>query len=103
MSGCGLAGTGNFIAGMGVQAGDLDGSGWPSLITTNFQHNPTIFFRNRGNLQFQDRSFPSGIGGPSLDRLGFGTVLLDADLDCDPVPRVAHGPVLSESQQKIAL
>jgi len=100
MSGCGLAGTGNFIAGMGVQAGDLDGSGWPSLITTNFQHNPTIFFRNRGNLQFQDRSFPSGIGGPSLDRLGFGTVLLDADLDGNLDIAVANGHVDSEAQKK---
>ncbi|HEV3118321.1 MAG TPA: CRTAC1 family protein [Gemmataceae bacterium] len=100
MSGCGLAGTGNFIAGMGVQAGDLDGSGWPSLITTNFQHNPTIFFRNRGNLQFQDRSFPSGIGGPSLDRLGFGAVLLDADLDGNLDIAVANGHVDSEAQKK---
>ena len=100
LSGCGLAGTGNPIAGMGVQAGDLDGSGWPSLIITNFQHNPTIFFRNRGGLNFQDWSFPSGIGGPSLDRLGFGTVLLDADLDGHLDLVVANGHVDSEAQKK---
>src|SRR5438105_10694133 len=85
---------------MGVQAGDLDGSGWPSLIITNFQHNPTIFFRNRGGLNFQDWSFPSGIGGPSLDRLGFGTVLLDADLDGHLDLVVANGHVDSEAQKK---
>src|SRR5439155_717793 len=61
LSGCGLAGTGNYIAGMGVEAGDLDGSGHPSLFVTNFQNNPNIFFRNRGGLRFQDWSFPPGL------------------------------------------
>jgi enediyne biosynthesis protein E4 len=100
LSGCGLAGTGNPIAGMGVQAGDLDGSGRPSLIITNFQHNPTIFFRNRGDLNFQDWSFASGIGGPSLDRLGFGAVLLDADLDGHLDLAVANGHVDTAAEKK---
>src|SRR5262249_37080416 len=57
LSGCGLAGTGNYIAGMGVETGDLDGSGRPSLFVTNFQNNPNILFRNGGGLRFQDYSF----------------------------------------------
>jgi hypothetical protein len=100
LSGCGLTGAGNYIAGMGVEAGDLDGSGRPSLFVTNFQNNPNIFFRNRDNLVFQDWSFPSGLGGPSIHRLGFGTVLLDADLDGNPDLAVANGHVDPEAPRK---
>jgi hypothetical protein len=91
--GCGLDGGGRYIAGMGVEAGDLDGSGRPSLFVTNYQGLPNIFFRNQGRLTFQDYSFPSGLGGPSVSRLGFGTVLLDADLDGRLDVAVANGHV----------
>jgi hypothetical protein len=93
LRGCGLDGAGRYIAGMGVEAGDLDGSGRPSLFVTNYQGLPNIFFRNVGNLTFQDHSYPSGLGGPSVSRLGFGTALLDADLDGHLDVAVANGHV----------
>jgi len=97
-SGCGLGGTGNYIAGMGVEAADLDGSHRPSLFITNFMHNPSIFFRNRGGLQFVDWSYPSRLGGH--DHLGFGTVALDAGLDGKLDLAVANGHVDTEAQRK---
>jgi hypothetical protein len=103
LSGCGLAGTGNYIAGMGVDAGDLDGSGRPSLFITNFQNNPNIFFRNHGNLRFADWSYPSGLGGPSVPRLGFGTVFFDADLDGNLDIAVANGHVDREAMGKFGI
>src|SRR5262249_4479850 len=39
-SGCGVDRTGIVPAGMGVEAGDVDGSGRPSLFLTNFQNKP---------------------------------------------------------------
>jgi hypothetical protein len=92
-SGCALGPGGNRIAGMGVDVADVDASGRPSVFVTNFQSAPNVLFLNRGNLRFFDATYPSGLGGPSLDRLGFGTCALDADLDGDADFAVANGHV----------
>src|SRR5207253_8316212 len=81
ISGCGFGPDGVTISGMGVAVGDLDETGRPSLFVTNFQDSPNILFLNKGGLIFRDRTYPSGLGAPSLSRLGFGTVAIDADLD----------------------
>jgi hypothetical protein len=99
LSGCGVDGTGRYLAGMGVEAGDLDGSGRPSLFVTNFQNVPNIFYQNQGGLRFQDVSYPSGLGGPSIDRLAFGTVFFDADLDGHLDIAVANGHVEKNAQR----
>jgi hypothetical protein len=93
LSGCGLGLYGREMAGMGVEAGDLDGSGWPSLFVTNFQNAPNILFLNRGQLLFHEWSTRSGLGPPSLSRLGFGTVFVDVDLDGRLDVAVANGHV----------
>jgi hypothetical protein len=92
-SGCGLGPAGARVAGMGVVAADLDGSGRPSLFVTNFQKEPNVLFRNRGGLRFEEASGPSGLGPPSLSKLGFGTVPLDADLDGTTDLAIANGHV----------
>jgi hypothetical protein len=93
LSGCSLGPLGVLIAGMGIAAGDIDGTGRPSLFVTNFQHKPNVLFRNKGNLFFQEWSNASGLGPPSLDRLAFGTVFLDADLDGKLDVAVANGHI----------
>jgi hypothetical protein len=97
--GCALDSLGSAMAGMGIDAGDLDGSGRPSLFVTNFQSRPNMLFLNRGNLRFQDASFASGLGAPSLSRLKFGTVFLDADLDGHLDVAVANGHVQRDNEQ----
>jgi hypothetical protein len=82
-----------LIAGMGVEAGDINGTGRPALFVTNFQHKPNVLFLNKGNLVFQEWSNPSGLGAPSLQRLGFGTVFIDADLDGNLDIAVANGHI----------
>jgi len=93
LSGCALGPSGVLIAGMGVEAGDINGTGRPALFVTNFQHKPNVLFLNKGNLVFQEWSNPSGLGAPSLQRLGFGTVFIDADLDGNLDIAVANGHI----------
>ncbi len=98
LSGCGLDMTGNELAGMGIDAGDVDGSGRPSLFVTNYQGRPNMLYLNRGGLRFEDASLASGLGGPSLSRLKFGTVFVDADLDGNPDVAVANGHVQRDNE-----
>lgn len=92
-SGCALGPGGARIAGMGVEAADFDGTGRPSLFVTNFQSSPNVLFLNRGKSRFAEASYSSGLGGPSLSRLGFGTCVFDADLDGNLDLAVANGHV----------
>src|SRR5205085_12241256 len=74
-SGCALGPFARMMSGMGVEAGDIDGSGRPSLFVTDFYHNGSVLFRNRGRLTFQDWSHPSGLASASILRLASATVL----------------------------
>jgi hypothetical protein len=98
-NGCGLQSNGRFIAGMGVDAADVDGSGRPSLFVTNYQKEPNILFLNKGGLFFQEWSYPSGLGAPSINRLAFGTVFCDFDLDGAVDVAVANGHVVRNARE----
>jgi hypothetical protein len=93
ISGCGLGPAGREVAGMGVDAGDVDDSGRPSLFVTNFHFVPNVLYLNAGRLFFHDWTQRSGLGPPSIDRLGFGTVFCDVDLDGKLDIAVANGHV----------
>jgi hypothetical protein len=84
---------GSLVAGMGVAAGDVDGSGRPSLFVTNFERRPNALYLNRGGLRFREAGMPSGLAGPALARLGFGAEFLDADLDGNPDAATANGHI----------
>jgi hypothetical protein len=92
-SGCALGPQGKPISGMGVVAVDLDGSGRPSLVVTDFQNAPNAVFLNRGGLRFDEAGTSSGLGPLSLPRLKWGIVSLDVNLDGVPDLAVASGHV----------
>ncbi|HEX8708681.1 MAG TPA: CRTAC1 family protein [Pyrinomonadaceae bacterium] len=68
-------------AGMGVDAGDYDGSGRQSLIIGNFTNESMALYRNDGTGLFTDEAGASGIGKMSAQSLTFATFFFDYDLD----------------------
>jgi len=72
---------GRARAGMGVDAADFDNSGNPGVAITNFDNEMTGLYRLSDSGNYVDVAMPSGVGMASKDKLGFGCVFLDADLD----------------------
>ncbi|HVK17600.1 MAG TPA: CRTAC1 family protein [Fimbriiglobus sp.] len=103
LAGCGLGPDGSLVAGMCVAIADVDGSGRPSVFVTNFEKKPNVLYLNRGGLRFHDVSMPSGLGGPSIPRLGFGAEFLDADLDGRPDLAVANGHIHRASRKVLGV
>jgi hypothetical protein len=99
LHGCALMPNGRFIAGMGISVGDVDGSGRPSLFVSNFQNEPNMLFLNRGDLFFQEWSYPSGLGAPSVPFLAFGNVFCDFNLDGILDVAVANGHVIPNAEE----
>ena len=93
LSGSALSADGKALAGMGVDAGDVDGDGRLDLFVTNFFHEPNTLYRNDGGLMFREISTRSGLGRPSFSKLGFGCCLFDADNDGNLDVFVANGHV----------
>ncbi|MGB8522052.1 MAG: VCBS repeat-containing protein, partial [Candidatus Acidiferrales bacterium] len=68
-------------AGMGVDAGDYDRSGYPSALITNFSNQMLALYHNERNGLFVDEAPRSDVGHASLLTLGFGCFFFDYDLD----------------------
>lgn len=92
-SGVAYAESGTMRAGMGTDAADYDGDGHFDLVITNFQHEPNSLYRRTAPLAFEETTFPSGIGAPSVMRLGFGVVWVDLDRDARQDLYVGNGHV----------
>ena len=72
---------GNARAGMGVDAGDLMGNGWPAFVITNFNDEHHALFVNPGHFPFEERTVQSGLAGFTRSFVGWGTHFLDYDND----------------------
>ena len=68
-------------AGMGVDAGDYDGSGRPSLVIGNFSNEMLALYTNEGKGLFIDEAPASTLGKATLLSLTFGCFFFDYDLD----------------------
>lgn len=75
--------TGKARAGMGIDAGVVDGSGEVSIFVGNFQNEMIGVYRYVGNGYFMDRAALSKIGRVSFQVLTFGLFLFDVDLEGD--------------------
>lgn len=93
-AGVALGENGETEAGMGVDAADYDGDGWPDLYITHLDFEFDRLYRNGTDGTFRDATFESGIGYATFDVSGFGTGFIDYDNDGWRDLFVANGHVL---------
>ncbi len=78
---------------MGVAVDDANGDGLLDMYITNFfNESNTLYLQAQAGL-FIDDTLRSGLRGPSISRLGFGTQFIDVQLDGWPDLFVANGHV----------
>jgi hypothetical protein len=94
-AGVSVASDGMTRAGMGTDFGDYDGDGRLDLFVTNHETEAHTLFRNLGGGLFEDVTFKSGVGTPTLPFVGFGTLFLDHDHDGDLDLAVVNGHVMN--------
>jgi len=80
-------------AGMGVDAGDVDGNGWPDFVVTNFNNEYHSLFLNRGSFPYEDWTAKSHLAGYSKTYVGWGTRFIDYDNDGNLDLLVANGHI----------
>src|SRR5690349_7750970 len=80
-SGTAVSQDGSEQGSMGVAIGDYLHTGRPSLYITNFADEYNTLYRNDGNWDFHDVSYPAGVAVPSLPWVKWGTAFLDVDND----------------------
>ena len=72
---------GNARAGMGVDAGDVTGNGWPAFVITNFNDEHHALFMHPGHFPFEERTVESGLATFTRSFVGWGVHFLDYDND----------------------
>lgn len=88
---------GKARAGMGVDAADYDGSGYPSLVIGNFSNETLGVYHNEGSSGlFIDEAPSTSIGQATLLTLTFGLFFFDYDLDGRPDLFLANGHVADD-------
>lgn len=80
-SGTAVSEDGSEQASMGIAIGDYLHTGRPSLFVTNFSDENDLLYRNDGNWNFTEVSYPAGVALPSLPWVKWGDAFVDLDND----------------------
>lgn len=72
---------GNARAGMGVDAGDVTGNGWPAFVITTFNDEYHTLYVGSGRFPFEERTVESGLARATQSFVGWGAHFLDYDND----------------------
>ena len=92
-AGLAFSSEGKARAGMGVDTADFENSGTAGVAITNFDNEMVGLYRSAGKDGFADIATQSGVGLASKDRLGFGCVFFDPNLDGRLDLAVANGHI----------
>lgn len=91
-------------AGMGVDAGDVNGDGTPDFIVTNFDTEYHALYQNPGRLPFREITAPSRLAAFTKPYVGWGVRFLDYDNDGDLDLLIVNGHLqenISESNRSV--
>ena len=80
-SGTAVSEDGSEQASMGIALGDYNHTGRPSIYVTNFTDENDLLYKNEGNWNFDEVSYPAGVALPSLPWVKWGTAFVDLDND----------------------
>jgi hypothetical protein len=86
-------------ANMGVALGDYLHTGRFSIGITHFSDEYATLYRNDGDLNFTDVSYPSGIAQPTVPYVGWGDAFVDLDNDGWPDFFMVNGHVYPQVDQ----
>lgn len=78
-------------AGMGVDAGDVDGNGLPDFVVSNFDNEYHALYLNAGRLPFEEATVASRLAEHTRPYVGWGLRLFDYDNDGDLDLLVVNG------------
>jgi len=70
---------GRAKSGMGVDAGDVNGDGWPDFVVTNFNDEYHSLYLNQGSMPWQDWTTRSELARYTRADVGWGARFLDFD------------------------
>jgi enediyne biosynthesis protein E4 len=91
--GCALNVNGSPQANMGIAVGDYDGNGFLDLYVTHFHSEWNTLYQNLGRNGFHDVTAPARLATPTMEKLGFGTVMVDFDQNGFQELIVANGHI----------
>jgi enediyne biosynthesis protein E4 len=80
-SGVAASEDGKYEAGMGTDAGDVDGDGWMDIYVTHLDFELNRLYHNNHDGTFDDVTYNSGIGNKAIFLSGVSAKLLDYDND----------------------
>jgi enediyne biosynthesis protein E4 len=80
-AGVGFSVDGRPRSGMGVDAADFDGDGWPDLFVSNIDQESFSLYRNQHDETFTDIAFDQGIAQSTRLLSGWGLKFFDYDND----------------------
>ena len=80
-SGVAASEDGKYEAGMGIDAADVDGDGWPDIYVTHLDFELNRLYHNNHDESFDDATFSSGLGNKATLLSGVSAKLFDYDND----------------------
>jgi hypothetical protein len=99
--GCAVDRNGSHQASMGLGVADYDNNGYLDVYSTHFYSESNTLYANLGPPGFKDVTGLEGLHEPTLQLLGFGTVMADFNLDGQMDAFVTNGHVENYAENPV--